>query len=231
MQLYDMIMLAVVVGAALLGFRKGLAWQVASLAAIFVSYIVAVQFRDELAAMLGTAEPWDKLLAMLLLYLGTSLLIWIGFQLVSHLIERAKLKEFDRQLGAIFGATKGVLLCVIITLFAVSLLSESQRQQIIYSRSGYYIAQLLNRSERVIPAELHELLDPYLHQLDHRLDEQAGESGEAGEVVGAARSSGGTAGSGSPVQLEPTELPWRLPGHTWLQSQQGEDPASDSRWR
>src|SRR5690554_1208882 len=182
MQLYDVIMVTVIVGAAILGFRKGLAWQVASLASIFVSYLVAVQFRDVVASRLSAAEPWNKFLAMLLLYLGTSLVIWIAFQLVSGLIDRAKLKEFDRQLGALFGAAKGVLLCVIITLFAVSLLGEPQRQQIIYSHSGYYIAQLLNRSESVIPPELHELLDEYLHRLDQRLESSEEYAGQVPET-------------------------------------------------
>ena len=57
---------------------------------------------------------------MLILFLGTGLVVWIGFNLVSEMIERVKLKEFDRQLGALFGAAKGVLLCVLITLFSVA---------------------------------------------------------------------------------------------------------------
>lgn len=169
MQAYDLIMLIVLVGATLIGFRKGLVWQVASLAAIFVSYLVAMQFRDQLAPRMPYGDPWNKFLAMLVLYLGTSLGIWFLFRMVSGVIDQAKLSDFDRQLGALLGAAKGVVLCVIITLFAVALLKPEQREAVINSKSGFYIAGLLHKSRKMIPPELHEVLDPYLTQLDQRL--------------------------------------------------------------
>ena len=38
------------------------------------------------------------------------------------------------------------------------------------SRSGHYIALLLDRAEGVMPHELHEVLDPYLHKLEKELE-------------------------------------------------------------
>jgi membrane protein required for colicin V production len=166
MQTYDIIMLIVLGATTFIGFRKGLVWQLASLAAIVVSYLVAVQFRDVLSNHIDAEPPWNTFLAMLILYIGTSFVIWLVFQFVRGFIDRAKLREFDRQLGAIFGLAKGVLLCVIITLFAVTLLGDQQRQQIIDSKSGLYIAQLLDRADAVMPDELHDFLHPYLHRLD-----------------------------------------------------------------
>src|SRR5205807_7085590 len=119
-----------------------------------------------LAGIINASPPWNIFSAMLILFLATGLVVWIGFNLVSELIERVKLKEFDRQLGAIFGAAKGVILCVLITLFAVALLGDTQRQAICASKSGYYIAVLLDRADMVIPRELHEVLAPYLDRLD-----------------------------------------------------------------
>jgi membrane protein required for colicin V production len=106
---------------------------------------------------------------MLILFLGTSLVVWLGFNLVAEVIEKVKLKEFDRQIGAIFGLAKGVLLCVLITLFGVTLLSEPQRQAICTSKSGYYIAVLLDKADGVIPGELHQVLDPYIDRLDAKV--------------------------------------------------------------
>jgi membrane protein required for colicin V production len=173
MQAYDVIMLIVLAATTFLGFRKGLAWQIASLAAIFFSYFVAMQFRDVVAAYLRTDPPWNRFLAMLILYLVTSLAIWILFQLVRGFIDRAKLKEFDQQLGAIFGLLKGGALCVVITFFAVTLLGEGFRQQVIESRSGLYIARLLDRADTVMPTGIHDFLDPYLLELDERLEAPA----------------------------------------------------------
>lgn len=170
MEAYDIIMLIVLVVATFFGFRKGLAWQIASLGAIFCSYLVAVRFRDVVADKINATPPWNSFLAMLILYVASSFVIWLIFQFVRGFIDRAKLKDFDRQLGAVFGMAKGVLLCVIITLFAVTLLGDDLRRQIIDSRSGLYIARLLDRADAVMPEEMHDFLHPYLHQLDGRLE-------------------------------------------------------------
>ncbi len=120
MQSYDLIMLVVLVGATLLGAWKGMAWQLASMASIVVSYFVAMSFRGPVSQLLSAEPPWNMFLAMLLLYLGTSLLIWLGFQVVRSAIDRMRLNEFDHQVGGIIGFVKGVVLCVIITMFAVN---------------------------------------------------------------------------------------------------------------
>jgi membrane protein required for colicin V production len=166
MQAYDLLMLIILALAVVWGAWKGLAWQIASLASIALSYSVALHFRQPLAGVIQASPPWNVFLSMLILFLGTGLIVWIGFNLVSELIERVKLKEFDRQLGALFGAAKGVLLCVLITLFSVALLGDPQRQAICNSQSGYYIAVFLDRADGMIPRELHDVLAPYLDRLD-----------------------------------------------------------------
>jgi membrane protein required for colicin V production len=169
MQAYDILMLIVLVLAIIWGAWKGLAWQIASITSIGLSYFVALHFRQPLAGVITASPPWNIFLAMLILFLGTGLIVWVGFNLVSELIERVKLKEFDRQLGAVFGAAKGVLLCVLVTLFSVALLGDAQRQAICNSKSGYYIAVLLDRADMMIPRELHEVLAPYLRELDREI--------------------------------------------------------------
>lgn len=170
MQVYDIIMIVVLLGATLFGAYKGLAWQIASLGAIVASYFVAMNFRDDVAKLIDATPPWNMFLAMLILYVGTSFVIWMGFRFVSNTLDRMKLKEFDRQLGGLLGFAKGVLLCVIITLFAMTLLGDAHRRTIVGSRSGYYIAIVLDKSHMVMPGELHDVLHPYVHALDEQLD-------------------------------------------------------------
>jgi membrane protein required for colicin V production len=134
------------------------------------SYFVALSFRQEVARFITATPPWNMFLAMLILFLGTSLVVWVGFNFVAEMIEKVKLKEFDRQVGALFGFAKGVLLCVLITLFAVTLLSEPQRQAICNSKSGYYIAILLDKADAVIPGEVHSVLDPYIDRFDREVE-------------------------------------------------------------
>lgn len=188
MQIYDIIMLAVLVAAIVYGAWKGLAWQLASLAAIFVSYFVAMRFRQPVAERIEATPPWNVFLAMLILYLTCSAVIWLSFWLVKGAIDKVKLKDFDHQIGAILGAAKGVLMCVIITLFAVTLLDDERRKTICESKSGHYIALLLDRAHGVMPEEVHDVLHPYIHDLDKKLDPENKHGdhftdGEPGEKV------------------------------------------------
>ncbi|MCA9269158.1 MAG: CvpA family protein [Planctomycetales bacterium] len=164
-------MIVVLVAATAWGVYKGLAWQIASIASIVFSYLVAFQFRGPLAAQIKADPPWNVFLAMLLLYLGVSLVVWIGFRMVKETIDRVKLHEFDRHVGGVFGLAKGVVLCILITMFGVGLLGESEKQQIIHSNSGYYIAVLLDKSHGLLPAEMNDHLHPLLHTLDQSLPE------------------------------------------------------------
>lgn len=172
MQPYDIAMLVVLGGATVIGFFKGMAWQIASLASLGVSYFAALRFSPDVAPYFGQQAPLNRFLAMAAVYVGVSFAIWVGFRIVAGVIDRVRLKEFDRQVGALFGAAKGVLLCVVITFFAVSV-SEQARGMILKSRSGYYIALLIDRAETVMPREIHEVLGPYLDKLDERLTPDA----------------------------------------------------------
>lgn len=171
MSIYDFVMLAVFAGAILFGLWKGLAWQVASLAAIFVSYFVAMQFRGQLAPFFKTDPPWNVFGAMLTLYLGTSLVIWVAFGYVRRTIERWHLKEFDRQAGALLGALKGALLCMVITMFAVTVSGERVRSAVVTSRSGNFLARSINQLSAVVPKEIHQILDPVLNSFNEKVNQ------------------------------------------------------------
>ena len=169
MELYDICMLVVLVGAIVFGAWKGMAWQVASTASLVLSYLVALRFSEQLAPRFGSQAPLNRFIAMFVLYMATSLVIWMIFRVVAGFINRVRLREFDRQMGALFGAAKGVLWCVAITFFAVTL-SAKARSAVLSSRSGYMIARLLDRADGVMPRELHGVLEPYLNKLERELD-------------------------------------------------------------
>jgi membrane protein required for colicin V production len=169
MQTYDMLMLVVLVGATLFGFWKGMAWQLASLASLVVSYFVSLKFGEQLAPLFGQQAPWNKFVAMFAIYVATSFVVWMLFRLVSDIIDKVKLESFDRQLGGMFGFAKGVLLCVGITFFAVTLW-PAQGEAIVSSQSGHYIVALLDKANAVFPPELHQVVDPYLHKIQEKLN-------------------------------------------------------------
>ena len=130
-----------------------MAWQVASLASVLVSAAVAVHSSAAIAPYFGSQEPWNRFCAMAVLYVITAGAIWILFRLVSNIINRVKLQEFDRQLGATFGLAKGILYCVVITFFAVTL-SESSRQVVLTSHSGDLIARGIRNANPIMPEDV-----------------------------------------------------------------------------
>ena len=173
LQPFDILVLGIVGFTLIRGWLKGMAWQIASLAAITVSYFVAIQFRGPVAEQISVAPPWNTFAAMLLLYLGTSLVIWLMFRRVRQSIEKMKMRDFDRQMGALFGLAKGLALSGVVTLFAVSLSGQPMRQSILESKSGHAIAQMMVRADQIMPREMRQVLAPHLERLDQGL-EQAG---------------------------------------------------------
>ncbi len=172
MDSYDILMIAVLALTTLWGLWKGLAWQVASLTAIVASYFMALEFSEPLAPMFGSESPLNRFIAMFVIYMGTSLVVWISFRFVKGFINRLRLQEFDRQIGAIVGLAKGVVFCVVITFFAVTL-TTTGRDSVLHSNSGRYIALLLNRADPMIPSDIHKVLDPYLNRLESELQPDA----------------------------------------------------------
>ncbi len=166
MSIYDILMLIVFIGAIFFGWWKGLAWQVASFASVIVSYFVAMNFHGMVSPYLQVNPPWNKFASMLVLFLGTSLVIWIGFGYVRSSIDQMKLDGFDHQSGAILGAFKGGLLCMLVTLFAVTLLPDTLSNNVIHSRSGNFIARSLNQLSVMVPQEIHAILSPRLEQMN-----------------------------------------------------------------
>jgi membrane protein required for colicin V production len=209
MQPYDWLMLAVLAAAVFWGLWKGMAWQVASLGSVLVSAAVAVRYGAAVAPFFslhfGAQEPWNRWIAMLVLYLATAAGIWTLFRLISNIIDRVKLKEFDRQLGAIFGLAKGVLYCLIITFFAVTL-SEPARQAVMQSKSGDFLARNIRRAAPVLPQDVRTWLGKYIDELDARLHAPPAEKPNAATVPAPPPSPPqgvGPGTSGKPVENHP----------------------------
>ncbi len=166
---YDIFMLIIFLSAVLFGYWKGLAWQIASMASIFISYLVALNFSAPLARFIGVEAPMNKFIAMLILFLGTSLIVWLIFGRVRESIKKMHLKSFDRQIGALMGAAKGVLLCMVVTMFAVTLLGDNTRASIFYSRSGGYITRGIDKLTSMVPQEFHGVIGPYIERYEAAL--------------------------------------------------------------
>jgi membrane protein required for colicin V production len=170
---YDLVMIGLLAAAAVLGYFKGIVWQLAWIAGIAASSWVAIRFGGPLAPFFGQQAPWNKLIAMLALYLATSLAVWLLFRIVAGFIDAIHLSAFDHQLGLLLGLAKGVLLCVVVTFFAITL-APGYRGQIVASRSGRLVAELIVRADQFLPREVIEAVDPFVRQFREQLAQPGG---------------------------------------------------------
>ena len=169
---YDIAMLVVLALCLIFGAWKGMAWQIASLASLVISAGAAIHFSQPLAPYFSQQAPWNRFVAMLAIYAAVSLGIWLLFRVVAGMLDRMKLQDWDRQIGGLFGGIKGVLLCMLITFFAVGL-SETMRQNVLQSKSGYYMAVLVQRGYPFVPQEVRDVVGQYIDEFNRRLEPAA----------------------------------------------------------
>ncbi|MFM1902620.1 MAG: hypothetical protein RLZZ440_520 [Planctomycetota bacterium] len=182
---YDLVMLGILAAAAMLGYFKGIVWQLAWIAGIAASAVVALRFGGPLAPFFGSQAPWNRLVAMLALYAATSLAVWLVFSVISGLIKTVKLSAFDHQMGLLLGLAKGALLCVVVTFFAVTL-APDYRDQIVGSRSGRLVAELIVRADQILPPDVVATVAPFVQRFEDELNKPAGQPGGLGQPAAAA---------------------------------------------
>lgn len=181
---YDLVMLGILAAAAALGYFKGIVWQIAWIAGIAASSFLALRFSGQLAPFVGQQAPWNRLIAMLAIYVGTSLAVWLIFRVISGAINAIHLSAFDHQLGLLLGLAKGGLMCIVVTFFAVTL-APAYRDQIVASRSGKLVAEIIMRADEVLPPNIAEPVQPFVKQFEDQFQLQrpaAGGMGAAGLV-------------------------------------------------
>lgn len=170
---YDLVMIGILAAAALIGYFKGFVWQLAWIAGIAVSSVGAFKFGGAIAPFFGSQAPWNRLAAMLAIYAASSIGVWLVFRVISGAISAVHLSSFDHQLGFLFGAAKGLLVCILITFFTVTL-APGYRDQVVNSKSGRLVAELIVRADAILPKDIHDAVDPFVKQFEQKMAEPAG---------------------------------------------------------
>lgn len=179
MHSYDLFILAIIGASLVWGAWKGLAWQVMSIGSIFTSYFVAANFYEPVAQnivprLFDVPAPTARYIAMGLVYVASSLVMWLGFNFIRDSIERFRLKEFDRQIGGLVGAAKGGLISILVTLFTVGVSEPNTVRAVFQSKSGGIIAQVLNAAAPMIPGDYRREIAPYVRKLEDGLEREQG---------------------------------------------------------
>ncbi|MEX0715810.1 MAG: CvpA family protein [Planctomycetaceae bacterium] len=168
---YDLVVILILVLATVHGTYRGFVSQLATIAALILAFVFAGPVSTQLAPFISLDPPLDRWVAMLAAYVVLSLGCFMVARTLRGAIDKARLVEYDRHLGGVFGFLKGGVFCLVLTFFLVTLF-ENLRPYIVGtpqghpSKTGYLSALILDRLYPVVPAEFAEVVDRYLHEYD-----------------------------------------------------------------
>ena len=152
----DWAMAAVLTMSVIVGFWRGLVFEVLSLLGWVAAYVAAQAFADALAPMLPIGDPGSALnrgSAFALLFFA-ALIIWaLASRLLRQVIHATPLQAIDRVLGAGFGLLRGaVLLLAVATVVALTPAVRSSAWQA--SHGAAWLAALLQSLKPMLPASV-----------------------------------------------------------------------------
>ncbi|MEX0700677.1 MAG: CvpA family protein [Planctomycetales bacterium] len=168
---YDLVVVLVLVLATVHGAYRGFVSQLATIAALVLAFAFAGPVSSRLAPFLALEPPLDRWVAMLAAYVVLSLGCFMIARTLRGAIDKARLGDYDRHLGAVFGFLKGGVFCLVLTFFLVTLF-ENSRPYIVGtpqghpSKTGWISALILDRLYPVVPPEFSKTVDSYLHRYD-----------------------------------------------------------------
>jgi uncharacterized membrane protein required for colicin V production len=162
---YDLVMAAIVLFTTWRGAAKGVAWQLAGIAALVLCFLFSTPVSLAIAPLIKIDPPLNRWIAMLATYLIFSFGCFAAARTVRGALEAARFEEFDRHLGAAFGFVKGAALCLIITAFAVYL-PGSAADSILPTYTGQISRVVMRKIQMVLPADLERTLAPHLEKFD-----------------------------------------------------------------
>lgn len=164
---YDGVMALIVFFTTVHGFWKGAAWQIAPIMSLVLGYMIAMPMSVTTAQYFGD-PPHNRLFALVTIYIGVALVVYLLVRSFRAGIEKAKLTEFDRHIGAMLGLLKGVLLTLAITVILL-ISSPMSRDLILKSESSSIAAKIINAVYPILPHAMHVILNPYLKRLGTEL--------------------------------------------------------------
>jgi membrane protein required for colicin V production len=118
---FDYTIIGIAALSILLGFWRGLVYEVLSLLGWVVAYLVARLFAADVATLLPAslgAQAIRITLAFVLLFVATMIVSGIVTWLLSKFVKWIGLGWLDRALGTLFGTLRALLLAVLLVLLA-----------------------------------------------------------------------------------------------------------------
>lgn len=158
----DWVLLAVLAASVLLGFWRGLVYEMLSVLGWVAAFFLAQWFAPQVASQLpmaGAAEPVRYAAAFVLVFIAAAFAGGLVAWLVKKMVEAIGLRPVDRTLGMVFGLLRGVvLLLAAAVVVAMTPLKDSVWWQ--QSTGAGVLASALKGLKPVLPETFGRHLPP-----------------------------------------------------------------------
>ncbi|HZK09039.1 MAG TPA: CvpA family protein [Bacteroidales bacterium] len=139
----DLVLALPIVLLAIMGFRKGLIKELASLAALILGIYLAVMFSDIVAGWLikyvEISHRWIFIIAFILTFVAVVLLVSLLGRALDKIASLALMGIINRVLGLLFGIFKGIfIMSVFILLFNMIDIKENILKSDVKNKSLLY---------------------------------------------------------------------------------------------
>ncbi len=146
----DLVVLGILLYCAVRGAARGLLSQLSWVIALLLCFKFSGFLAPAIEPMIGVDPPLKQWLAMLAVYVGLCGVSFVVAGMLSSWMAKAKIIDFDKHLGGILGFVKGVIICMTVMFFAITM-SPPMRQIVSQTYSGYGAALILHNSKYLIP--------------------------------------------------------------------------------
>ena len=204
----DLVALAILLYCAVKGASRGLLSQLSWVIALLLCFKFSGTLAPRIEPMIGVAPPLKQWLAMLAVYVGLCGVSFVVAGMLSSWMAKAKIIDFDKHLGGILGFIKGVIICMTIMFFAITM-SIPMRDIVSQTYSGYAAAIILHNSRHLIPLlpenavpTVRNVIDDFNKSLQPGVDDLSGATpAEAGTFGSDSSPNGSTTNNGSGFDL------------------------------
>lgn len=159
LNLFDIVIIAVILLSAVIGLFRGLVRELLSLVGWIVAIWVAWVYAPKLAGLFSgfISAPEVRLAAAFItLFLVILVVIAILAHYICKIISSSALKSTDRSLGMLFGALRGVLLIALVTILMQTTFFAKEQWWIGSALKDYFI-QIAMQIISLLPPEVADM--------------------------------------------------------------------------
>ncbi|MEY2727494.1 MAG: hypothetical protein RLZZ458_3361 [Planctomycetota bacterium] len=179
-QVVDLSVLGALLYCTLRGASRGLLSQLAWVVALLLCFKFSSTLSPSIEPLIAVDPPLRQWIAMLVVYVVLCGGAFLAAGVVSSWMEKTKILNFDRHLGGLLGFAKGVVICMTIMYFLITI-SPSIRNVVGQTYSGYGAAVILSYSQvllRLVPEHavpmVQHVIDRFNQHLRPAVDDLAG---------------------------------------------------------